>query len=420
MRNSGSDGSSGSFLPVCPACGAHRIDRQLGQERLHDCKTRECGECYVCRMCAVFDEVWRVLRRDGVCFINLGDSYAREMGKGQHKPGDSGKEAYVYDNGGGRASATADLRLTGLKPKDLCGIPWRVALALQERGWYLRSDIIWAKSVSGEESGGSTMPESTEDRCTKAHEYLFMLTKSERYYFDYVAIMEDAVTPAGTKGAKASEERAGEPGVNSRPPEYYTYTGKRRRRDVWQVRPASYKGAHFAVMPEALVEPCILAATSERGVCPTCGAPWVRVVWRTEEVDFKAKGSRFDHWKTAVNGEGRAQDGERFLTKSLGFRPTCRCYGTPAWPKGKEFTEEKGELLGLYHRLPAAQAVVLDPFLGSGTTAVVARRYGRRCIGVDLNPKYAEMAERRIRGVMWKGAVDESEDLFAIGEESAE
>ena len=171
------------------------VEGQLGLEAT--------PEEYVEKMVEVFREVRRVLKSDGTLWLNLGDSYARDAKKGQHKPGDTGKQAYVYDNGGGRASACLRLSETqgssdgavgradraakrnngnGLKPKDLIGIPWRVAFALQADGWYLRQDIVWHKP--------NPMPESVTDRCTKAHEMLFLLSKSERYYFDAEAIRE--------------------------------------------------------------------------------------------------------------------------------------------------------------------------------------------------------------------------------------
>ena len=185
-------------------------------------------EDYVVKMVEVFRGVQRVLKDDGTLWLNLGDSYA----------------------GSGPSGA-------GLKHKDLIGIPWRVAFALQQDGWYLRQDIIWHKP--------NPMPESVRDRCTKAHEYIFLLSKSERYLFDSKAMKEPGVIPAGTKAAKGSAERASQPGVNSRPPEYKIYDGTRNRRSVWTVNTKPYRGAHFATFPPKLIEPCILAG------CPAGG-----------------------------------------------------------------------------------------------------------------------------------------------------
>jgi site-specific DNA-methyltransferase (adenine-specific) len=208
---------------------------------------------FVEQMVDVFREVRRVLRDDGTLWLNLGDSYARNPAKGQHKPGQSGgKNAYVYDTGNGRASST--FLGEGFKEKDLIGIPWRVALALQADGWYLRQDIIWSKP--------NPMPESVRDRCTKAHEYIFMLTKSPRYHFDHEAIKEPEVCgrkrgPALHPDAKSTN---GNGGLSRR-----ESNGTRNRRSVWTVTTKPFKGAHFATFPPDLIEPCILAG------CPSDG-----------------------------------------------------------------------------------------------------------------------------------------------------
>jgi DNA modification methylase len=177
---------------------------------------------YVAQMVCVFREVWRVLRDDGTCWLNLGDSYSRA--------------GYV-----------------GIKAKNLLMIPARVALALQADGWYLRSDVIWHKP--------NPMPESVTDRPTSAHEHVFLLTKSERYFYDADAIKEEAITPAGTKGAKGSAERYAEPGVNSRPPEYAVYDGTRNARNVWTIATAPFSEAHFATFPPDLAERCMKAGS---------------------------------------------------------------------------------------------------------------------------------------------------------------
>ena len=207
-------------------------------------------EAFVAELVSVFREVRRVLRDDGTLWLNLGDSYA---GSGKGPAGNLGakhNERHLEHKHGGIVPE-------GLKPKDLIGIPWHVAFALQADGWYLRQDIIWHKP--------NPMPESVKDRCTKAHEYVFLLSKSAKYYFDSEAMKEDAVTPAGTKGAKGSASRKAEKGVNARPPEYALYGGTRNRRSVWTVQTRPYKGAHFATFPPDLIEPCVLAG------CPVGG-----------------------------------------------------------------------------------------------------------------------------------------------------
>ena len=213
---------------------------------------------YIANMVKVFREVKRVLRDDGTLWLNIGDSYA---GSGKGRNGDGSPNI----DPSSKQSTSAGTIIGNLiksqtpdcKPKDLIGIPWMLAFALRADGWYLRQDIIWHKP--------NPMPESVEDRCTKAHEYIFLLSKSPKYYFDHEAIKEDGVIPEGTKAAKGSAERFGKEGVNSRPPEYKIYDGKRNKRSVWTVTTKPFKDAHFAVFPEELIEPCILAGSPERG-----------------------------------------------------------------------------------------------------------------------------------------------------------
>lgn len=219
---------------------------------------------FVNALVTVLREVRRVLTDDGTLWLNLGDSYARNPAKGQHEPGDSGKQAYLYDTGGGRASCTSQ---TGLADKQLIGIPWRVAFALQADGWYLRQDIIWQKP--------NVMPESVKDRCTKSHEYIFLLTKGPKYFFDGAAIKEDAV--GGATGRAASFKRDGSKRAQTIPGQGYgthrperedvEYNAeKRNRRSVWTVPTLAYRAAHFATFPPALIEPCILAGCPVGGV----------------------------------------------------------------------------------------------------------------------------------------------------------
>jgi len=205
-------------------------------------------EAYVARMVEVFREVRRVLREDGTCWVNLGDSYAAnrtyQVTPTKWKALSQGQSASVPP---------------GLKPKDLVGIPWRVAFALQADGWWLRQDLIWHKP--------NPMPESVRDRCTKAHEYLFLLTKSARYYYDAESIKEQAVSdhPSGNgykRGARKSYQNAdGTPQGNEK--QWTGVGGTRNCRSVWTVTTKPYRGAHFAVMPPDLVEPCIKAGSRE-------------------------------------------------------------------------------------------------------------------------------------------------------------
>lgn len=220
----------------------------------------ETPEEYVANMVKVFREVKRVLRDDGTLWLNIGDSYVHGQ-PGRNRNGTGGDiirgELYRSKNRTGDGKIGKKLIESGFKQKDLIGIPWMLAFALRADGWYLRQDIIWHKP--------NPMPESVEDRCTKAHEYIFLLSKSPQYYFDHEAIKEDGVIPEGTKAAKGSAERYGKEGVNSRPPEYKIYDGKRNKRSVWTVTTKPFKEAHFAVFPEDLIIPCILAGSPERG-----------------------------------------------------------------------------------------------------------------------------------------------------------
>lgn len=217
---------------------------------------------FVTALVTVLREVRRVLTDDGTLWLNLGDSYARNPAKGQHKPGDSGKQAYLYDTGGGRASCTSQ---TGLVDKQLIGIPWRVAFALQADGWILRQDIIWQKP--------NVMPESVKDRCTKSHEYIFLLTKSPKYFFDHESIKEPVVCTR-KPGRKVKEtnhysaNNGGNSGLSKMLERYHDGTAPttRSKRSVWTVPPVPFKGAHFATFPPALIEPCILAGCPVGGV----------------------------------------------------------------------------------------------------------------------------------------------------------
>ena len=215
-------------------------------------------EEYVAKLVAVFREVQRVLKDDGTLWLNLGDSYAN----------------------GGRQSRDTDDKLSkrgmnvrpddGAKPKDLLGIPWRVAFALQADGWYLRQDIIWAKP--------NPMPESVRDRCTKAHEYLFLLSKADRYYFDADAIAEPSIK--GSAGSRFDAGKTALHGLGRSSEKDRIERDSRNRRSVWTIATKPYSGAHFAVMPPALVEPCILAGSRPSDVCldPFSGSGTVAAV----------------------------------------------------------------------------------------------------------------------------------------------
>ncbi len=217
-------------------------DGQIGLE--------DSPDAYVKKMVDVFREVHRVLRDDGVLWLNLGDSYSSN-GTTRWPNSNDG-----YGNGYGKAGAWKGgehirPKGGGLAPKQLIGIPWRVAFALQADGWYLRQDIIWHKP--------NPMPESVTDRCTKAHEYLFMLTKSARYYFNHEAIKENSVK--GHAGSSFNKGKTADHQLGRSSDADRVDDGKRNRRSVWTVATRPYKGAHFATYPTALIEPCILSGS---------------------------------------------------------------------------------------------------------------------------------------------------------------
>lgn len=284
------------YKTVCPLCGAVREDKQIGLE--------ETPEAYINRLADVFDEVKRVLKDDGTLWVNIGDSYATKPksnydGKGQglqDKSYGTGDTTLGYK----QQSDRYKLLLHDYKNKDLIGIPWMLAFELRKRGWYLRQDIIWSKP--------NPMPESVKDRCTKAHEYIFLLSKSPKYFFDYEAIQEPCADPDRTNYQCGSRSN----GVNNdrndndfgERSKNFSFTN-RNKRSVWHVATKPFKEAHFAVFPEQLIAPCINAGSKEGGV-------------------------------------------------------------------------------------------VLDPFMGSGTTAVVAKKLSRKFIGCELNLEYIKIAEKRL------------------------
>lgn len=256
-------------------------------------------EEYVAAMVDVFRDVRRVLRDDGVLWLNLGDSYVTAPQGPALGP--SGLTGSIAPHAEARLANAIRKRQgppPGMKPKDLAGIPWMVAFALRADGWWLRSDVIWAKP--------NPMPESVTDRPTKAHEYVFLLTKSASYFYDQDAIREPMTDVRTTKkGRSAFRGQAtlaprGADGMDDAA-RYYP-EGGRNARDVWEIAPKPYSGAHFAVMPEGLAERCILAGTSAHGCCEVCGAPWVRDVTRTAMV-VRPSGRRDGYGtRTSVTG----------------------------------------------------------------------------------------------------------------------
>ena len=356
---------------ICPRCGARRVDQQIGLEATPD--------EYVARLVEVFREVRRVLRSDGSLWLEIGDSYNSQGTQGATSDRSlSGNDSQQF----------IKHRLTGVKHKDLIGAPWLLAFALRQDGWYLRSEIIWAKP--------NPMPESVTDRPTTSHSRVFLLTKSARYFYDAEAIREDGTSPNGSRagyagysarahamGREASgNEKDGMEAVNN---------GFRNRRSVWTIATQPYPEAHFATWPVKLVEPMIQAGTSERGVCPECGAPWRRIVERQNESAYarikREHGITYKDMKaeaeangiTPGNVGGTHAPGQRGAqldpsdNKTLGWQPGCT------------------------HTHEPVPATVLDPFGGSGTTAHVARKLGRRAVLIELNAEYCALAARRLQ-----------------------
>jgi DNA modification methylase len=239
------------YRDTCDQCGARRIDSQLGLEST--------PQEYVANMVRVFREVWRVLKDDGTLWVNIGDSYAAHPG--QRKDTDKAGEKQRTN---GASTGVGSRSVDSLKPKDLCGIPWRLAFALQEDGWYLRSDIIWAKP--------NPMPESVTDRPTKSHEYIFLLTKQERYFYDADAIREPHVRLwDDSNGGNLSRNGEHKYGDGLRDKSEYRPNLKdypkpnelgRNKRTVWTVATQPYSEAHFATFPEDLIKPCIMAGSA--------------------------------------------------------------------------------------------------------------------------------------------------------------
>lgn len=356
------------------------VDGQLGLEQT--------PQEYVARMVEVFRGVRRVLKDDGTVWLNLGDSYVNgEVGRNDAKIKAPGLERTQLPRAERRIG-----RSIALPSKNLVGIPWRVAFALQDDGWYLRSDIIWSKP--------NPMPESVTDRPTKAHEYVFLLSKQPRYFFDSEAIREKSV--GVWNSAKDFESRANmtapeiAKGVNLEPQRTRGFgthhpdvdRSGRNVRSVWEIATQPFPGAHFAVFPMKLARRCVLAGTSEKGCCPECGKPWQREVEQTGE--WEAKHERVGKHDGDVyrRNPGGGLKGPNTTTERVvkGWKPSCDCINTA--PDGA--CDATG-------RPWTAPAVVLDPFSGSGTTALVARNHQRHAVGIELNEEYLRIAADRLK-----------------------
>lgn len=364
-------------------------------------------EEYIEHLVEVFRGVKRVLRDDGICWLNLGDSYNTYAAS--RSEGNSFSKNHHGEGGLPAVPKGYGLTAKGLKPKDLIGIPWMAAFALRTDGWYLRGDIVWAKP--------NAMPESVEDRPTRSHEFIFMLTKQPRYFYDHLAVKEPA-SEATLKALKSrmdspimdreyqhdSETRMGKRSPNrvwSDPEAMKRLLAGRNMRDVWNVATVSYPGAHYATFPPKLVEPMIKASTSERGVCPECGAPWMRqtvelgvVTAKGGEPHTTAYGRMTMDQMDDLNGAGETGSGFGITAQeTVGWAPTCdHTEPTDVYPDSYlgDALEAGGE-----KPLDPVPATVLDIFGGSGTLAMVAQQLSRRAILIDLNAEYIEQQMQR-------------------------
>ena len=387
--------NQGAFCHKCGAwCG------ELGHEPT--------PELYVEHLVQIFQEVRRVLRPDGTLWLNIGDSYNNNNGFARSTG------TWARDGRLGGAGDKRVIKHPSIKPKDQMLVPFRVALALQADGWWVRSTIIWHKP--------NAFPESVTDRPTTDFEYIFLLTKQAKYYYDLDAIREPYTQPldrwggdtliangystwdAGT-GQSAYRHR------NMRPD-----PRGRNKRTVWSINLTPYKDAHFATFPPALIEPMVLAGSSSK-TCPKCGQPWVRVVKKATV--FEGGSGKAGRTAAVVNSQGKwagvqygtnIKLGPTLIVETLGFRPSCDCYDgryqsdlpRTRNSRKRQHQDVAGSWLKRAKRQPGLDTwdverpIVLDPFAGSGTTCAVARRLQRHFIGIDASPQYCQMAQKRI------------------------
>jgi DNA modification methylase len=332
-------------------------------------------EMFVGHIVAIFAEIRRVLRNDGTCWVNFGDSY-NGSGKAGMNP-EYQERHFNFSKKEKSERMGVPTRIAGLKPKDLIGIPWRVALAMQAEGWYLRCDNIWSKN--------NVLPESTKDRPTRQHEYFFLFSKSKNYFYDAEAVKEKVTgnAHAGRKDFQMSTKyRDDFGGFNRRGKSMNDHyrPEMRNKRSVWNVPAQGLAGAHFATFPPSLIEPCILAGTSAYGCCAQCAAPYKRGIIRTDEVADSHNGSRFDTGRTGMvkmDGKSAPKSGLRFKSVPGDWKPTCKC--------------ECDDV---------SRCIVIDPFMGSGTTAETALLHGRDFVGIEPNEEYLQMAEKRIQPLL--------------------
>ena len=417
----------------------YNMDEQIGLEDTY--------QEYIENLVKVFKEVKRLLKDDGTLWLNMGDTY---VGTGQKT-----KDSYLdkkYKNGRSSKKKPLNNRVEGLKRKDLMGMPWRIAFALQDVGFYLRQDIIWYKT--------NPMPESVSDRCTKAHEYIFLLAKSEKYYFDNESIKEKS-----NEKIKKHEEHDGfdiRSGLSKMKEQPY-----RNKRSVWKVNTVPFKESHFATFPPKLIEPMILAGCPEK-VCKDCGKAYQKEeIIIPQKIELKEKSNTHGKYKTELNelthrqglhaNRGtnimefrpnlpkqkqfvtfmRDRTNAKILSESTDipltkiehwFRKDKSGFSFPTvedWNKCSEFVNDWSEefndmdrkLSHVEFKTDDVKSVkkkfvltkqcdcktnetepgtVLDPFGGAGTTALVADRLNRNAVSIELNEDYIEITKKRL------------------------
>jgi DNA modification methylase len=324
------------------------VSEQLGQEST--------PEEYIKRLVEIMGEVKRVLRKDGTCWFNIGDGYNNSSGfertsdwkREGRKGGSSDKKAFKHSS---------------IKTKDLIGMPWRLAFAFQEAGWYLRCDVVWGKS--------NPMPDGAKDRPTRGHEYIFLLTKSSKYFYDYYAVLENTDEhPDKEQGFGANVQEGTFRQDQERSFQHY---GKRNMRSVWKTSVASFKGKHYATFPLKLIDPCIKAGTSEYGCCVNCGTPWVRKFEKIEK-EIEKEGTK-KHTESGSNlfPEIKVKKEYKLYLVERGWQKQCTC----------ETDEVKS-------------CIVLDPFSGMATTGLASIRYKQNYVGIELNKEYQAHSRQRL------------------------